>query len=284
MDGWEKHCRLDLQIENPQSPQKIAEARGERIVNEDPRELGVKVQSVTFLDTGRLKYSLGESVDFTETGKGADHANECWSQPDNYGQWTLGPHADLVFLLDAPIREPVRAVFNVTDVAVNAERPLAGAQVFINGEKLAEWTLGPARTADERVILLPEGLPAGRLLISFHVPEPLSPKKLGWSTWDTRPLGLRLTSFRLEPAGRLKYRLGDVIDFTARRKLCALGGRFAGHRMGATRSVRFVVHRPRIVAQDCLRGAAEIRVACVVHRFRLRGFQGLPYARRSNPS
>jgi len=208
-----KICRIELQIENPTSPQRLAESRGERIVNEDPRELGIKVQSVAFLDTSRLKYSLGDALGFTEIGKGADHANECWSQPDNYGQWTLGLDADLVFLLDLPIHEPVRAVFTVTDVAVNAEQSWLETQVFVNGEKLADWTLGPARTADERVILLPEGLPAGRLLISFHVPDPRSPKKLGWSTWDTRPLGLRLTSFRLESAGRLKYRPGDVIDF-----------------------------------------------------------------------
>lgn len=60
-----KICRLELQIENPQSPQAMAEARGERIVNEDPRELGVKVQTVTFLGTERLKYSVGEALDFT---------------------------------------------------------------------------------------------------------------------------------------------------------------------------------------------------------------------------
>jgi hypothetical protein len=210
-----KQCRLELRIENPQSPQKIAEARGERTVNEDPRELGVKVQNVRFLDTGSLHYSLGATVDFTENGKGSDHANECWSQPDNYGQWTLGGEANLVFLLDGPINEPVRAVFNITDVAVNAEQSLVHAEVFINHEKAADWTLGPARTADERRILLPEGLPASRMLIAFRVREPRSPKRMGWSTWDTRPLGFRLTSFRLESAGRLKFRLGDVLDFTA---------------------------------------------------------------------
>ena len=217
-------CRLQLQIENPQSPQQMAEARGEQIVNEDPRELGVKVQTVTFLDTSRLKYSPDTQLDFTETGKGADHANECWSQPDNYGAWTLGPNASLIFLLNAPAAEPMRVVFNITDVAVNAEHPLVEAQVFINDEKAADWTLGPARTADERTILLPDGLPSGRMVISFHIPQPRSPKQMGWSTWDTRPLGFRLTSFRLEPAGRLKYRPGDVIDFTAAgNSACVVG-------------------------------------------------------------
>jgi len=208
-------CKLEIHVENPQSPQKLAEARGERIVNEDPRELGVKVQTVTFLGTDQLKHSLGETLSFVEGGKGTDHANECWSQPDNYGQWTLGPSADLMFLLDAPVEEAVKAVFTVTDVAVNGEHRLLDVHVHVNGEKVAEWTLGPARTADERTILLPEGLPAGMLHISFRIPTPRSPKFLNWSTWDKRPLGLRLTSLRLERAGSLKYRLGDVIDFTA---------------------------------------------------------------------
>jgi hypothetical protein len=210
-----KTCRLELQIENPQSPQRIAEARGDRIVNDDPRELGVKMQNVTFLDTDRLKYSLGDTLDFTETGKGPDHANECWSQPDNYGQWTLGPEANLLLLLTAPVNQAVRAVFTVTDAAVNADHPLQDAEVSINGRKVANWTLGPARVSDERSILLRDGLPAGPLLISFHIPSPRSPKYMQWSMWDTRPLGLRLTKFRLEPAGPLKYRVGDVIDLTA---------------------------------------------------------------------
>jgi hypothetical protein len=208
-------CRLELQIENPQSPQALAEARGERIVNEDPRELGVKVQTVTFLGTERLKYSLGETLEFTAGGKGADHTNECWSQPDDFGQWTLGPEANLIVLLDAAIREPVRAIVTVTDVAVNTEHPLQHALVGINGRQPADWTLGPARSRDERTILLPDGLPAGPLVVSFRIPSPRSPLALKWSTWDKRPLGLRLTSFRLEPAGRLKYRLGDIIDLTA---------------------------------------------------------------------
>jgi len=210
-----KACRLELQVENPQSPQALAEARGERIVNEDPRELGVKLQTVTFRGRERLKYSLGEALDFTEGGTGADHTNECWSQPDNYGQWTLGPEASLIFLLGAAIHEPVRATFVVTDVAVNAEHPLQHAEVHINGRHVADWTLGPARSRDERTILLRDGLPTGPLVISFRIPSPRSPVQLKWSTWDKRPLGFRLTSFRLEPAGRLKYRLGDVIDLTA---------------------------------------------------------------------
>jgi hypothetical protein len=265
-----KQCRLELQIQNPQSPQKIAEARGERIINEDPRELGVKVQNVTFLDARRLNYSLGHTLEFTETSSGAEHSNECWSQPDNYGQWSLGQEARLVFLVDAQVHEPVRAVFNITDVAVNTERPRMELEVFINDEKGAAWTLGPERTADQRTILLREGLPAGRLVISFRIKEPCSPKQLGWSNWDTRPLGFRLTAFRLELAGNLKYRLGDVVDFTSTGNSAIATGDslgvewtqpdlFGSWTLGREASLRFVFEQPpttpllaSFVISDCV--------------------------------
>ncbi|HTS47085.1 MAG TPA: hypothetical protein VMH05_04030 [Bryobacteraceae bacterium] len=279
MEG-KKVCRLELQIENPQSPQAMAEARGERIVNEDPRELGVKVQTVTFLGTEKLKYSVGEGLDFTEAGQGADHTNECWSQPDNYGQWTLGPEANLVFLLSAPFNEPVRAIFEITDVAVNADHPLQHAEVLINGRAVADWTLGPARSRDERTILLPEGLPAGPVLLSFRIPSPRSPVQLKWSTWDKRPLGFRLTSFRMEPAGRLKYRLGDVIDLTASGNASTLVGdalgiewaqpdQFGSWTIGDAASLNIVFEQPpsggvaaSFIISDCMvsKSAAQLAV------------------------
>lgn len=273
-------CRLELQIENPQSPQAMAEARGERIANEDPRELGVKVQTVTFLGTERLKYSVGEALDFTEAGKGADHTNECWSQPDNYGVWTLGPEANLIFLLSAPFNEPVRAIFEITDVAVNAEHPLQHAEVLINGRAVADWTLGPARSRDERTIHLPDGLPAGPLVISFRIPTPWSPVQLKWSTWDKRPLGFRLTSFRMEPAGRLKYRLGAVIDLTAGGNASTLVGdalgiewaqpdQFGSWTIGGGASLNIVFEQPpsggvpaSFIISDCMvsRAAPQLGV------------------------
>jgi hypothetical protein len=44
------------------------------------------------------------------------------------------------------------------------------------------------------------------------MPAPRSPVELQWNERDTRPLGFRLTKFRMAPAGPLQYRLGELID------------------------------------------------------------------------
>ena len=224
-------CRLEFHIENPQSPQALAEARGDRIVNEDPRELGIKVQNIRFCAKNSLKYSVGDTLDFTENGQGAAHCNECWTQPDNYGQWTLGPEPNLVLLLNEPVREPLWAIFTITDAAVDPRNANVDVQVDFGEHTVAKWTLGPARLTHERRILLPDGLStSGPVLISFHIRSPRTPKELNWSSWDTRPLGFRLTKLLLIPAGPLKYRLGDLIDLTDRGNSAA----FVGDLLGVT--------------------------------------------------
>ena len=222
-------CRLEFHVENPQPVERAARAAGEKLIGEDPRELGVKIQRISFTGPERLKYSQPGALDFTESGEGAYYANECWTQPDGFGMWTLGPDAGVVLLLREPVATPVMACFTVTDVAVNAEHPLQQVAVAVNGRTVAEWTLGPARLNDERKVLLLEGFPTlDPVHITFHVPSPRSPLELGWSTWDTRPLGFRLTGFQLAPAGSLQYRLGELIDLTDGGNSAAFVGDFLG--------------------------------------------------------
>jgi hypothetical protein len=222
-------CRLEFHAENPQSAERVALASGQRLTNDDPRELSVKVQNVTFTDADRIQYSLSDVIDFTENGQGIHHTNECWTPADGFGTWTLGPDTNLVLLLRQRAREPLIATFTITDVAVSEQHPFLDVHVDINGKAVAKWTLGPTRLTDERRILLPEGLPSSDpVLVSFHIESPRSPKQLNWSTWDTRPLGFRLTKFHLAPAGSLKYRVGDVIDLTGSGNSTAFVGDFLG--------------------------------------------------------
>lgn len=222
-------CRLEFHAENPQSVHRIALAAGEKPVNEDPRELSVKLQKATFSSADRLRYKLTDSLEFSEGGQGLYHLNECWTQADGFGVWTLGPEANLVVLLKEPVSTPLIATFTITDVAVSDEQPLLDVEVKINGKIAASWTLGPTRLTDERRILLPEGFPStDPLLISFHISGPRSPVQLKWSTWDKRPLGFRLTKFHLAEAGSLKYKLGEVIDLTDTGNSTAFVGDFLG--------------------------------------------------------
>jgi hypothetical protein len=207
-------CRLEFHIENPQSAERFAKASGKEIVGEDPRELGVKIQKITFTGTNRLKYSLLDTLDFAENGEGAYYVNECWTQPDGLGIWSLGADASLTLLLHEPVETPLIATFTITDAAVSEQYPLQEVVVAVNGRSVAEWTIGPTRQTDERSILLPGGIPVlDPVQISFHILRPRSPGELQWGG-DTRPLGFRLTKFKMGPAGSLKYRLGELIDLT----------------------------------------------------------------------
>ncbi len=208
-------CRLEFHVENPQSPERFARLAGEQIINEDPRELGIKIQQITFTGADQLRYVPLETLDFTEKGKGIYHTNECWTQPDGLGVWTLGPDANLMFVLPEPIRTPAITTFTITDLAISEQFPSLDVLVAINGHKVAKWKLGPTRYAGERRILLPEGFPTPEpVLVSFHIETPRTPVALQWPGHDLRPLGFRLTSFRMTPTGSLKYKLGDVIDLT----------------------------------------------------------------------
>jgi hypothetical protein len=209
-------CRLEFVVENPQSADRIARARGQQLIGEDPRELSVKIQKIEFSGPERLQYGIGDSLAFTESGTGAEYANECWTQPDGFGTWTLGPSANLVLLLRGTTQEAVNAHFTVSDVAVSEQHPHLDVYVSVNGRELAHWVLGPTRQDDHRRVLLPAGMLATTepVNIVFRVPDHRTPERLGWSSNDFRPLGFRLTTLRLTPAGSLKYKLGELIDFT----------------------------------------------------------------------
>jgi hypothetical protein len=210
-------CRLEFRVENPQSTQLHATLKGEQVIGEDPRELGIKVQRITFASTDQLKYTLRQAIDFREKGSGMYHIDERWTQPDNLGTWTLGADANLVLFLQEPVDTPVMAAFTITDVAVNDEFPYVNVSVAFNGRNVATWRLGPKRLHEERRVLVPlEILRAENpLTISFHVDSPRSPVQLKWSDSDTRQLGFRLTTLRMDPVRAPKYKLGDVLDFTS---------------------------------------------------------------------
>jgi hypothetical protein len=223
-------CRLEFHVENPQSTERAAKARGEQVIGEDPRELGIKIQRIEFVSKDRLRYSLGKTLDFTENGEGVDHTDERWGPPDSFGVWTLGPDATVTLLPTEPVESPAAAIFTVNDVAVSAENPVQDVVVAVNGRPVANWILGPTRdTGDHRVLLPADAWCAPEpLIVSFHVKSPRSPVELGWSTWDQRPLGFRLNQLRLTPAGLSKYRLGEVIDLTDGGNSIA----FVGDRLG----------------------------------------------------
>ena len=195
-------CRLSLRIENPQSAEQVLKARGRQIIGEDPRELGVRVQRVSFCGVDRLGYALGTVIDYTKRGSGGFHLDERWTQPDRYGAWTLGPDASFTVYPSGASDRPLVAFFTVSDAVVSPEYPSVRVLVSFNGREAGAWELGPRRITEEKQAVVPSGtLAAGEpLTIAFHIDPPRTPIQLKWSDTDTRELGFRLTRFRMEPA------------------------------------------------------------------------------------
>ncbi|HEY1496638.1 MAG TPA: hypothetical protein VGF49_18920 [Candidatus Solibacter sp.] len=208
-------CRLEFRVENPQSAARLVKAGGDYVVGDDPRMLGFKVHSIVFRSYAQLRYQPGEILDFTSAGTAAVHTNECWSVPDEFGVWSFGPRSTLTLLPAAPMEQRAQAVFAISDVAVNEKHPTQSVRVLFDGRPVADWTLGPARDAGElRILLPPDALRTTEpVTIAFEIATPRRPVDLGLSSWDSRPLGFRLSKARIAPVGRLTYHPGDVIDF-----------------------------------------------------------------------
>ncbi len=199
-------CRLTFHIENPQSP-RLSE------IGEDPRELGVKIQRIAFT-VPELETSLGQQIDFTKAGGVANHIEDCWTDPDDLGVWTLGPIANLSLRLTETVESSVFARFVISDMAVSREYPQLKVEVQCNGEFLTEWTFGPHRSMDVRRILLPFDVVSGkrRIDVAFHLNSPRTPMELEWPDTDQRALGFRLTKLGLHAVH--SNDLGKVIDLT----------------------------------------------------------------------
>ncbi len=217
-------CRIELHVENPQSAQRVAEALGQKTIGHDPRELGIKVQQVTFTNKDPWRYSLGETLDFTERGKAIEHADECWALPDELGTWTIGPEAGVILWPRQTTEVPVAATFTINDAVIDDQHPDMDVAVAVNGQTVAQWANWPTRnTHDRSAVLPPECFRALEpIRISLLVKNPRTSLALGWSTWDNRPRGIRLNKLRLAPV--LQYRLGEVMDFTSGGEAIAFVG------------------------------------------------------------
>jgi hypothetical protein len=202
-------CRLEFHVENPQSTQRAAEARGEQLIGEDPRELGIKIQRVEFVSKDRLRYSLGKTLDLTDGGNSialvGDLLGAGWAGPEPYGSWTVGTEAALKVVFEEPLSEPrpsgsvgtIPASFVISDCMVCERAPKLPVVVKANGRVVAEWTLDDRNAHTRSIDLPPEVLAAGpELTLTFEIPAPHSPASFGWNT-DERPLGFRLAGIMI---------------------------------------------------------------------------------------
>ena len=185
------------------------------MIGEDPRELSIKIQSLSLYGIEDAHYHLGSPIDFTAEGRGAFYMDSCWATPDNYGAWTLGPEASLIMYLgELPLDKLVSAVFTISDAVVTEQFPSLEVDVLFNDENVGKWVLGLSRNSGTKGQSGARSLEAAAALEHrLSYPAPRSPRQLNWSG-DSRLLGFRLTGLRIEPLVVPVYRMGQVIDFT----------------------------------------------------------------------
>ncbi len=137
---------------------------------------------------GACQYAWGTRIDFSRRGDAQTYQVEGWAFPEEWGTWTEGPQASLVFILGALPRE---AVLHLEAQALLAEAWRRQRVVLSAGEvELAclVWSEGGFATVE---VALPPAIlsPGGLLTLTFRLLDCISPERLGLSS-DRRSLGV----------------------------------------------------------------------------------------------
>lgn len=141
-------------------------------------------------------YNLGERLTFAKRGTGRRAAEEGWSSPENWGTWSTGRRATLVFALDhVPAGDLVMTL--EAQAFVNRRQPRQAVEVRANGVVLQTLVYERPQDVETRRVAIPHGAVRGeRLVVEFVLPDAASPRELGLGD-DGRKLGLGLIALRL---------------------------------------------------------------------------------------
>src|SRR5688572_11914395 len=180
--------KISFQIDSPRSPHELGWSDG------DHRPLGFRLTRFQLNEYKLPRLKLGETIEFTEGGKGVEVLRGQWAVPDEHGIWTIGQELEMQMQLQDPPIGPVPAAFVVGDCMVSESAPELSVFVKANGQQVANWVFGPERAPHIRKLEVPQSAlsQSGELTLTFEIADPRTPHSLGWND-DTRPLGIRLT-------------------------------------------------------------------------------------------
>ena len=146
-----------------------------------------------------LVYLPGKTLLFQRGGNGKQHQGEGWSLEENWGTWSDGAEASLLFRLHRRYDVPLELIV-WGQAFVPPEHPKQTVQVLANGHLIANWTFHHGDSLDELRARIPaELLESDYLKLSFRILNPRSPESLGLSR-DTRALGIMLQKLRIDLA------------------------------------------------------------------------------------
>lgn len=144
------------------------------------------------------KTVVGRQISFGQGGGSEAYRTSGWSHTEQKFTWTEGTSAKL----SLPIgKESGPLNLNVAMAAFTHAPELSSqpVEVFVNGQKLAEWQVN-SNTAGYYVTIPADTVKgAGTLEIEFRTPKAISPKSVGAGE-DWRVLGICLTSLELAKA------------------------------------------------------------------------------------
>jgi len=144
-------------------------------------------------------YQIGAVIDFTDKGNSLPYRGAGWSPPEPWGTWTDGPRATLDIRFSGMPKGPVRMRVEVAQTFIHPLHPEMRVEVGLNGSHLALWRFHASGPGSHEVEIPLEKLRDGICGISFDIPNPASPAKLGLSG-DARQLGIGIAHIVFEEA------------------------------------------------------------------------------------
>ena len=133
-------------------------------------------------------YAFGDVIKFG-VGDGSERfRREGWSYAEQQFTWTIGQSAKLVFSIPGSDQSPTLHV-RLAAFTKAPEVPWQPVEFYVNGQKLADWTV--SADAEEFTAVIPVELvkSPGELEIELKTPKAISPKSMGVGA-DPRLLGV----------------------------------------------------------------------------------------------
>uniref|UniRef100_Q02BK0 Uncharacterized protein n=1 Tax=Solibacter usitatus (strain Ellin6076) TaxID=234267 RepID=Q02BK0_SOLUE len=167
--------------------------------------------------------AIDESIDFTSAGPAASHKDGHWGATDHTGTWTDGDRAVLLFRPPSPVEGDVVACVTVNEALIGPEGDPIRVEVSLDGVPLANWSFFSRYEVVDAKVTIPAASLAGKEVccLEFHVRNPQSAARLAKARGeqvfgdDPRALGFKVHRIVFRSYQRLRYRPGQILDFTA---------------------------------------------------------------------
>lgn len=145
-------------------------------------------------------YRLGETINFSQHGSSRLYATHGWSEPEDWGRWSINKEAVIQMRLAEPTSHALELEL-VMGAFLGGSHACQQVNVLVNAKEISRQSLcmdkGGEHPSSYKFILAPELFRANsKIDIRFVTPNSISPKTLRMSA-DNRVLGLGVRSFRL---------------------------------------------------------------------------------------